>query len=132
MAVRRVADASVLAALLFGEDRAPIAARLLQGFELFAPTLFTYELSNVATRKARLDRSQIAMLLGALFDPLLYGIKTRPVDPSIAMTIAVEFEISAYDASYLSVALELGCPLVTFDKELQLAAQRFGIHALSK
>ena len=49
----KVADASVMAAIAFGEPRADEAGALLDGSDIFAPTLLAYELTNVAMMKAR-------------------------------------------------------------------------------
>jgi len=49
----RVADASVVAAIAFGEPRAMEAARLLSDAALFAPNLLPYELASVAWKKVR-------------------------------------------------------------------------------
>ena len=46
-----VVDASVLAALAFREDRAAEARTLLDGAELYAPSLLAYELVSIARQK---------------------------------------------------------------------------------
>lgn len=47
----KVVDASVLAALAFGEPRADEAASLLSGADLYAPNLLPYEMASVAIKK---------------------------------------------------------------------------------
>ena len=44
----KVVDASVLAAMAFGEPLADEAARLLSGADVYAPDLLPYELTSVA------------------------------------------------------------------------------------
>ena len=44
-------DASIVAAMVFGEDREDEARDLLRGGELFAPALLAYELTSVARTK---------------------------------------------------------------------------------
>ena len=47
----KVADASVLGALVFGESRAEEAAALLAEDPLYEPTLLAYELASIARKK---------------------------------------------------------------------------------
>jgi uncharacterized protein with PIN domain len=50
MAVK-VVDASAVAALLFSEPEAEIVASALDGAELVAPTLLSFELTNVLSHE---------------------------------------------------------------------------------
>jgi predicted nucleic acid-binding protein len=65
MAVK-VVDASVMAALAFGEPRADEAARLLSGAELCAPDLLPYELASVALKKVRRYPALASLIAAAL------------------------------------------------------------------
>ena len=42
------------------------------------------------------------------------------------LQLARRYKLSAYDASYLELALRLGMPLVTLDEDLQKAAKKAG------
>jgi predicted nucleic acid-binding protein len=43
----------------------------------------------------------------------------RPVDHAAALRLAMDHQISAYDAQYLILARQLGIPCVTEDRQLQ-------------
>jgi predicted nucleic acid-binding protein len=43
------------------------------------------------------------------------------------LQLARRYKLSAYDASYLELALRLGLPLATLDEDLQKAAKKAGI-----
>jgi predicted nucleic acid-binding protein len=43
--------------------------------------------------------------------------------------LAIRYDISVYDASYLELAIRDGLPLATLDKELARAAQEAGVVA---
>jgi predicted nucleic acid-binding protein len=50
-------------------------------------------------------------------------IKLHAVKPQEVLDLALRYQLSAYDASYLWLAAELKCPLATFDEKLATAAQ---------
>lgn len=121
-----VVDASVLGALLFGEPRAQEAFSLLQGAELFAPTLLPYELTSVALKKARRYPEQREALVEALRLGLRLDLHLVEVDHEAALHLALETDLTTYDASYLHLARSLGVPLLTFDQRLQEEAAHPG------
>ena len=43
------------------------------------------------------------------------------------LQLARRYKVSAYDASYLELALRLGVPLATLDEDLQKAAKKAGV-----
>ncbi|OGS80276.1 MAG: twitching motility protein PilT [Gallionellales bacterium GWA2_55_18] len=43
------------------------------------------------------------------------------------LQLARRYKLPSYDASYLELALRLGMPLATFDKDLQKAAKKAGV-----
>lgn len=45
---------------------------------------------------------------------------------SDTLQLARRYTLSAYDASYLELALRLGMPLATLDEDLQKAAKKAG------
>ena len=46
---------------------------------------------------------------------------------SHTLQLARRYKLSAYDASYLELALRLGIPLATLDEDLQKAAKKAGV-----
>ena len=59
---------------------------------------------------------------------------TREADPAPTLVglfdAAAPHQLSAYDAEYLRLAVCLGCPLITHDRNLRLAAEREGVELL--
>ncbi len=115
----RVVDASVVAALVFGEPASEEAERLLENRRLFAPFLMRYELAQVAVKKASRHPEKKRIILAAL--ALAYGLDIQwvEVDFEAVAALALEKGITAYDACYLFLSESLGIPLVTFDKRLK-------------
>ncbi len=122
---RVVADASVLAALLFNEPRAAEAARRLDGAIVHAPNLLAYELASVAWKKIRRDAATAPAICRALAEGLddRSGIAWCPVSHVDVVLISLATGLSAYDASYVWLAGFLGAELVTFDERLAAASE---------
>jgi predicted nucleic acid-binding protein len=118
----KVVDASAIAAMVFGEAEGAQIAAYLQGFECFAPTLLPFEIVNVCVKKIRHDPANESLLLAALERFTRFGIDLRDIDLQSVTKIATRHGISAYDASYLWLARELGTELVTLDQRLKRAA----------
>jgi len=118
----KVVDTSALAALLFGEPEAEEVAGALDGARLVAPGLLGFELANVYVTKCRRYPHQREALLAAFQLRDRFGTQEIAVDHAATLEIALTTGLTAYDASYLWLARQLGAELVTLDKELQRAA----------
>ncbi len=97
MAVR-VVDASALAALL--------------------PGLLGFELANVCLIKSRRHPEQREALTAAFRMCARLGVENAAVDHEGVLELASATGLTAYDASYLWLARELGAELVTLDRRL--------------
>ncbi|MCE2469600.1 MAG: type II toxin-antitoxin system VapC family toxin [Dehalococcoidia bacterium] len=126
MAPSKVVDASVVAAAAFEEERADEARTLLLAADsLAAPSLLYYELTNIARTKSRQnpnDRIRIAQRLLRAFS---LNITLLEVDHPAVLELALEKNLTAYDASYVALARQLEAPLLTFDGGLAAAADAF-------
>lgn len=117
-----VADCSVLASVLFDEIDRELAAAALSGRELFAPDMVDHELVSVAVKKSREGLDEIAEQ--GLADLKRLELQRCSVDGKEQWLLALQHNLSAYDAAYLWLAAELGAPLATFDQRLGAAARR--------
>ncbi len=117
----KVVDASAIDALLFGEPEADLIAAQLAGSRLVAPGLLPVELANVCLIKCRRHPEQRAALMAAfrLYDGL--SVEEVAVDHRETLALAGTTGLTAYDASYLWLARQLGAELVTLDKQLAKA-----------
>ena len=120
----KVVDASVMAALAFLESRAEEARDLLRNATLFAPEIFPYELASVALKKTRDLPSGRFDIASRMRDALSLGVQLVPIEPVELLELALETNLTIYDAAYLQAARGLGCPLVTFDARLARYARR--------
>ena len=120
MAVK-VVDASVVVALVFGEPEAGEAAALLGDSELVAPMLLRYELANAAWKKAKRRPSKGPVVAEGVKLAGELDIHHVDVDHAGVLDLALELDVTTYDASYLWLARNLKAPLATFDARLKRA-----------
>ena len=120
---RVVVDASVMAAVTFGEPDAGAWMRRLDGAAVFAPRLLQYELQSVAQKKCRKHPRLAARIVEALrraLDPET-GITWVDPDPADVVLVANATGLTTYDASYLCLAGSVGADLATADRALAAA-----------
>jgi predicted nucleic acid-binding protein len=124
-----VADASLLAHLLIPSPESALAEDVYRKDpEWSAPVLWRSELGSVLLKHMRHSGMKIE-LAKAVVEKALLVIRDRetlPLTPAV-LEAALFFNVSAYDAEYLVVARQLGVPLLTFDRKLQLAAPGLAI-----
>jgi predicted nucleic acid-binding protein len=119
----RVVDASVVAAIAFGEPEAERAAKLTGEAELVAPTLLRFEVTNTAWKKVSRHPKQAGLIAAGLRLALELDINYIEVDHEAVLDLAVEKGVTAYDASYLWLSRALKAPLATLDHRLSAASR---------
>ena len=133
-----VADASVAVAWCTPAQASAITDRLLDdilaGSTVAVPPLWPYEVANallILWRRKKLDRddySEARMLLDRL------RVSVDNDGPRLAATrigdLAMEHELTVYDAAYLELAVRKQIPLASCDQSLNRAAQRLGVTLL--
>ena len=129
-----VVDASVAIAWCIEAESTDVSVAMLdrlQDYEGVVPAIWPPEVANAllaAERRGRLTPALTEQALQRLTD-LPIAVVDRPLPDAFGMVLALarqEF-LSAYDASYLSLAMQQGCSLVTLDRRMRAAAERLGI-----
>jgi predicted nucleic acid-binding protein len=87
------------------------------------PTLLRYELASVCRKKAQRHPAQRDALLAALSLLPELGIEELEVPADDVARLAIELEISSYDAAYVWLQQALDAKLVTLDEDLAEAAR---------
>ena len=137
--MRFVLDASVTLTWLLkdaGERTGAYAFDVLKqirspGTEIHVPATWGLEIANVIARcetKGIVTEAQsegfLAMLNSA---PISVDGSTAAHALSGTLQLARRYRLSAYDASYLELALRAGLPLATLDDALRKAAAKAGV-----
>ena len=133
-----VVHASVALAWCFPDETSDYADGVLvalEGQTILVPALWTIEITNavlVAERRKRIKQPEIRRFV-ALLNDLTVVLDSPSVADSVGniLPLAREYGLSAYDASYLDVAVRHGAPLATLDRNLQNAARKAGIEIFS-
>ena len=126
----KVADASVLAAIVFREPEAEAAEELLGRTSIFVPGILDYELTSVALKKSRRHRAHQGEIAFALSMSRWLRLSYVHTPRTEIYDLALRTDLSVYDASYLWIALALSCPLATLDHQLARTARSSGVKAL--
>lgn len=117
---KAVLDASILIQTLVRERYTDIALKLVSTLKaIYVPSLIFYEIGNalvILARKNLVTKEDVIKKLNYL--NLIPTLNMREITYSKAVDIAIELEITLYDASYLALALETDAPLITADREL--------------
>lgn len=133
MADRWVADASVLAALAFGEEAGAGAARAFvsEAAELIAPDLLRIELASVAAKKVWRGEASEEVALAAIDAAQSLLVEVAPTGPltARAFSLAARHRFSVYDAIYLALAEARDARVATLDQKLAKRAEDNGLGA---
>jgi predicted nucleic acid-binding protein len=113
-----VVDASAIAAVLFAEANGDTIRAHMRGESLLAPHLIDYELANICWKRIRREPKTGLGLLTMLSGLTSLNIKRVDVPATEVAALAVQTGLTAYDASYLWLAMSRDLELVTLDNQL--------------
>jgi predicted nucleic acid-binding protein len=124
-----VFDCSAIMSCLASDEKPPATWReLLNTATLVAPCMLPTELVNAivtAQRRKRMtaDEAHQALAIAGALDVLCEAPSIIRSSTSVHQ-LAVEHQLTAYDASYLELALRRRLPLATLDDDLVKAAKK--------
>jgi predicted nucleic acid-binding protein len=122
MAEKIVVDTSVLVKWIKTKDEELLveAGRLLRQvatkpIDVHVPALLLYEIGNILLLKTDLDAPQLDHAINDLES--LPFVVAPPATPLLrrAAGVGKQYNLTFYDASFLALAIELDCPLITAD-----------------
>ena len=131
-----IVDASVMVALYLDEPLStPAREALLRARDsdndLHAPDLLLIECANALWKRVgrgELDRGSAMTAINAL--STLEDIERHPLDESLvppALALAIAHSLTAYDAAYAALAVQLGGTVISGDKRFVDRASEAGL-----
>lgn len=125
-----VVDASVAVAWCFADEinaYADAVGRAISKMRAYAPLIWPVEMWNaflVGERHRRCSSADTARWMAYLRSlPIIVEGSLVDGNGETVFALARTYNLSAYDATYLELALRKGLPLATLDKKLARAAQ---------
>jgi predicted nucleic acid-binding protein len=137
--VKFVLDASLALAWCFRDERTNLTEAVLQALPKLGaavPPLWIYEVTNALRTAQKASRLTEVAAMEFVEDLLRLPIEPVALPPRTMLVevrlLAVQHNLSVYDASYLALAHGLGLPLATLDGSgkrmgIKLAAVSLGV-----
>ena len=135
-----VLDASVAISWCFPGDATedtPYSRRILRELivnDAIVPEIWAFEVANNIfvshNKRKRISEQQVTEYL-TLLKALPIRVESQPIWSNVDLeSFARRWDIAAYDAAYLSLALRRGLPLATSDEVLKQKAIQAGVEIL--
>jgi predicted nucleic acid-binding protein len=131
---RFVLDTSVAVSWFFEDEAGEYTNAVLESlteWEAVVPSLWPLEVANVllvAERRRRCSEAEAVRFIELLESlPIATDDDTARCALHGAYQLAREYALTAYDAAYLELAMRLGAPLATLDRQLAEAAAKAGV-----
>lgn len=98
--------------------------------EIFAPDIIVSETGNVLWKFVRFKNLNTSLALERFQSGLDLISQIIPSDliKVTSFELAVKHQISFYDSLYLTLAIELNSPLLTFDKKLNSISKKYKLN----
>jgi predicted nucleic acid-binding protein len=117
-----VVDASAFSAIVAGVNDPP------KDWDFHVPAICDLELVSSLRRLLRSRRMRLEDAVVAVAAYLALPITRHEHPPLLGRILELRDNFTAYDAAYVTLAEELGAPLLTADRRLARAVQRHAPH----
>ena len=125
-----IADTNTFIAVALNEPEKGKIIGLTEGHDLIAPDVLPFEIGNALTammEKNTLKKEEVE----AAWDIVQQiPVDLRHTNIKYALSIAIKYNLYAYDAYFLECAENLRSPLLTLDLGMQKVAREMGITIL--
>ena len=118
-----VVDASALVELLLQSERAPAVLQAVGRTEMVAPDGINPEVLSALRRLERIGELSAGRARQAIDDLLDAAVRRLPTLPLLPDAWMLRANVTSYDACYVALARNLGCPLITGDLKLSRAPE---------
>ena len=118
-----VVDASALVELLLQSERAPAVLQAVGRTEMVAPDGINPEVLSTLRRLERIGELSAGRARQAIDDLLDAAVRRLPTLPLLPDAWMLRANVTSYEACYVALARNLGCPLITGDLKLSRAPE---------
>ena len=125
-----IADTNTFVAVALNEPEKGRIIQLTEGHELIAPDVLPFEIGNALTAMMKRNALKREEVQSAWEIVQQIPVDLRHTDIKSALSIAIKFNLYAYDAYFLNCAENLHSPLLTLDLGMQRVAREIGITIL--
>lgn len=123
-------DTSVIMAVILNEPSKPFLLDRTRDAELQSPPTLPWEVGNGLSALFKRDRISLGQAKAALESYRRIPIRLAEVDLEVAVTLAKDHGIYAYDAYVLECALRYRTPLLSLDHAQCEVARKLGIDVI--
>ena len=125
-----IADTNIFLAVALDETEKTNIIEVTGNANIISPEILPYEIGNALSamiKQKRLSKDEAIKTLEIVQN---IPVRLLSVDINEALKIAIEFNIYAYDAYFLSCAKSNSYPLLTLDKKMKGVAKELRIPLL--
>jgi predicted nucleic acid-binding protein len=125
-----IADTNTFIAVALNEPEKDKIIQLTEGHDLIAPDVLPFEIGNALTammKKNALKKEEIESAWEIIQQ---IPVDLRHTNIKSALSIAIKYNLYAYDAYFLECAENLRSPLLTLDLGMRKVAREMGITIL--
>lgn len=125
-----IADTNIFFAVALNEPEKKIIINLTEGHDLVAPEVLPFEIGNALTAMIK-RKTLLADEAVLAWDAIQHiPVDLRRINMAMALKIAIQHNIYAYDAYFLECALNQRSPLLTLDRQMREIATKMGIQIM--
>jgi predicted nucleic acid-binding protein len=125
-----IADTNTFIAVALNEPEKDKIIQLTEGHDLIAPDVLPFEIGNALTAMMKKNILKKAEVESAWEIIQQIPVDLRHTNIKSALSIAIEYNLYAYDAYFLECTYNLRSPLLTLDLGMQKVARQMGITIL--
>jgi predicted nucleic acid-binding protein len=125
-----IADTSTFIAVALNEPEKGKIIELTEGHDLIAPDVLPSEIGNALTAMMKKNALKKEEVVSAWEIVQQIPVDLRHTKIKSALSIAIKYNLYAYDAYFLECAENLRSPLLTLDVGMQMVAREIGISIL--
>lgn len=128
-----VIDCSYMLAMVMPDEKRPDSIREAAAGRLLVPSIWAYEVANAlrnGLRRQRVTDDQVFAVCTRIEGFRIEQVGSVEAGVRQRFIAAHQHALTAYDAAYIDLALQLRCALATLDAALAQVARRIGLRVI--